>query len=143
MFLSNEPFSLIYVARYNKDENERLTNLLLLVAQYSFLPEWLEDTNYWNLVCLGIQSSGRQTPRIEKLTIPKMKMRNEKRERVVSNIHRELRKEMHEYKELDELNPSKCEFGLRWMCVSCVLHFACGSHGYCSRTHRSHSNTDL
>ena len=34
-------------------------------------------------------------------------MRNEKRERVVSNIHRELGKEMHEYKELDELNPSK------------------------------------
>ena len=34
-------------------------------------------------------------------------MRNEKRERVVSNIHMELRKEMYEYKELDELNPSK------------------------------------
>ena len=44
MFLSNEPFSLIYVARYNKDENERLTNLLLLVAPYSFLPAWSEDT---------------------------------------------------------------------------------------------------
>ena len=35
-----------------------------------------------------------------------MKMRSEKRERVVSNIHRELRKEMHEYKESNELNPS-------------------------------------
>ena len=44
MFLSNEPFSLIYVARYNKDENERLTNLLLLVASYSFLPAWSKDT---------------------------------------------------------------------------------------------------
>ena len=44
MFLSNEPFSLIYVVRYNKDENERLTNLLLLVASYSFLPAWSKDT---------------------------------------------------------------------------------------------------
>ena len=83
MFLSNEPFSLIYVVRYNKDENKRLTILLLLVAPYSFLPAWSEDTNYWNLVCSRIQSSGRQTPITKKLTIPKMKIRNEKREREI------------------------------------------------------------